>query len=96
MFYENLVKHPSLEIKRMIEWLTPIFEPGQLPKPELAGICAHFNQTGSYKREHTVIYNPYSEEQKKTICEKVKRVWHEEIWGKCDGRLQRERKTSHD
>jgi hypothetical protein len=91
IFFENLQRNLNTEIESLITWITPIFEKGLLPSPQEAAACVSINRTGEYKREHKHRFNPYTKAQKLMICERAKRIWHDEVWGSCDGSMQWER-----
>mmetsp|Transcript_6641 Transcript_6641/g.8657 ORF Transcript_6641/g.8657 Transcript_6641/m.8657 type:complete len:358 (-) Transcript_6641:159-1232(-) len=62
--------------------------------PDDAVKCSLHDKVGSYKRSSSTRINPYTSEQKRTICQKLlgsRNTWFRDMWGECNGSLQWER-----
>jgi len=55
--------------------------------------CALHNRNGDFKRSSKNRMNPFSDKHKAMICDTYSSLWHQDVWGACEGKLQWERNS---
>ncbi|GBG26938.1 WSC domain-containing protein 2 [Hondaea fermentalgiana] len=93
-YFENLVSNFKTEVVQILQQLRSIQGEENLPAPEIGLQCVLHERDGNFKRKAGKIFNPYTPEQVEYICEISRRFWNEEVWGPCNGQLQKERKLT--
>ena len=96
VYYENLVQAPFPELKRVFYYLKHVlgFE-DLVPSVNDAATCALYNLDGQEHRSHgSKAKKWFTDAQIAMVCDKTRAYWNEDVWGKCDGTLQRDRKDA--